>query len=318
MEPEMTQQPAVSVIVTSYNADRTLPRALDSILGQTLADFELLVCDDGSSDGTPEVIRQYEARDHRVRGIQLQHQGVAAARQAGIQAARGEYTIFVDADDWIEPETLEALVQKGRQEKADIVICDMRIIRNHGSETSVQDPGDASGEELIPLLFDRIHGSLCNKLIRRDCYLRHGIGFLQGLNCCEDLLVVLKLLDAGATTSYIPKAFYNYDKTGESITNRWLDVPIGEKVRFLDEAAPIADRNHASGPFNNYLSKIAYNAVFASREACPDYASCFRRFRKRIFSSGLPFYKKGIIGLYLLHVRLPLRAIKLRRIDKNK
>ena len=311
-------QPAVSVIITSYNAARTLPRALDSILGQTLSDFEILVCDDGSTDGTPEVIRQYEGRNSRIRGIRLEHQGVAAARQAGIDAAKGEFTIFVDADDWIEPDMLDALVLKARQEHADLVICDMRIIRNHGTELSVQDPGEATGKELIPLLFNRLHGSLCNKLIRRECYRKYGIGFLPGLNCCEDLLVVLKLLDAGATVTYVPKAFYQYDKTGESITNHWTDVPVREKVRFLEEAAPIADRNKASASFNDYLAKIAYNAVLSSREACPDYASFFRPFRKRILSSTLPFRKKGLIRLCLTGLRLPLRALKLRRINKQK
>lgn len=310
--------PAISVIVTSYNAEATLARTLDSILAQTFADFELLVVDDGSTDGTRSIVRDYTLKDSRIRLVEAEHLGVAAARQKGIDSANGTFTIFVDADDWIEPMMLEELYNQAGKECADIVICDIRVIRRNSVETDRQAPESSSGKELIPFLFGKLHGSLCNKLIRKSCYTDGHIAFIPGLNCCEDLLVVLKIMESDPSVAYVGEPLYNYDKTRDSITNQWIEVPVQEKVRFLDEAAPIADRNGAEQAFNNYTARLAYNALFASRAACPNYRKLLLKYKKRILSSNLPAYKKWLIRLYLLNIRLPLRAIKMKRIRANR
>ena len=310
--------PAISVIVTSYNAEATLARTLASILGQTFADFELLVVDDGSTDGTRDIVRNYIRKDNRTRLVEAEHLGVAAARQKGIDLANGTFTIFVDADDWIEPTMLEELHDQADRECADIVICDIRVIRRNSVETDRQTPESTSGKELIPALFGKLHGSLCNKLIRKSYYTDGSIAFLPGLNCCEDLLVVLRMMESNPKVAYVGKPLYNYDKTRDSITNQWIEVPVQEKVRFLDEAAPIADRNEAEQPFNNYTARVAYNALFASRKVCPNYRKLLLKFKQRILGSDLPGRKKWLIRLYLLNVRLPLRAIKMKRIRDNR
>ena len=314
---ESTVSPAISVIVTSFNAETTLARTLDSILGQTFVDLELLVVDDGSSDGTTGIVRDYTLKDRRVRLVEAEHLGVAAARQKGIDLANGAFTIFVDADDWIEPTMLEESYNQAGQECADIVICDIRVIRRNSVETDRQAPESRSGKELIPALFGKLHGSLCNKLIRKSCYTQGSIAFLPGLNCCEDLLVVLRMMESNPVVAYVGKPLYNYDKTRDSITNQWIEVPVREKVRFLDEAAPIADRNGAEQAFDNYTARLAYNALFASRTACPNYRKLLLKYKNRILSSNLPAYKKWLIRMYLLNLRLPLRGIKMKRI-RNK
>ena len=100
---------------------------MDSILGQTFADFELLLVDDGSPDGSGAICDEYAARDGRVRVFHKANGGVSSARQCGLDAARGEYVIHADPDDWTEPEMLAALYAKAREEGADMVICDFFV-----------------------------------------------------------------------------------------------------------------------------------------------------------------------------------------------
>lgn len=319
MESKLNYSPVISVIVPAFNAEGTIRRALDSILEQSFCDFELIVVDDGSDDKTLEIIQEYTFADSRVKSVTGKHAGVAVCRQKGLDIAVGDYTIFVDSDDWIDSQMLECLYKCASNNDADMVICDINIIQNHGSHISEQNLRERNGRECIPFLFTTLHGSLCNKLIRRDCYIANNISFVNGINVCEDLLVVLKLLDRNVSTAYVNKPLYNYDKTGASITNHWLDVPVREKVMFLAEAAPIADRNNSNCEFNDYVAKIAYNAVFASYQACPNYAAEFSLYKNRILSSNLSLYKKIIVLLYLKNLRIPcMREIKLRRISKNR
>ena len=95
--------PCISFIVPVYNMERLLPRALRSLRAQTLTDFEAILINDGSKDGSAALCAQAVAEDARFRFIEQPNGGVAAARNAGLDAARGEYIFFLDPDDWVEP-----------------------------------------------------------------------------------------------------------------------------------------------------------------------------------------------------------------------
>ena len=94
--------PKISVIVPVYNTEQYLPRCIDSILAQTFTDFELLLIDDGSKDGSDKICDEYSAKDSRIRVFHKENGGVSSARNLGLDNARGEWIIFVDSDDWIE------------------------------------------------------------------------------------------------------------------------------------------------------------------------------------------------------------------------
>lgn len=113
----------VSVIVPIYNASRYLRTCLDSILCQTLTEFELICVDDGSTDDTPSILKEYEAKDSRVRVITQQNQFAGAARNAGKAIATGEYLVFWDSDDFFKPQALEILYSKCKADDADVCIC---------------------------------------------------------------------------------------------------------------------------------------------------------------------------------------------------
>src|SRR5437868_7134709 len=107
----MSDTPTVSIVIGAYNAQRYLAQTLDSLLAQTLRDFELIVVDDGSEDSTPAILKQYQIKDARVRPIRIAHGGIVEAANAGIHAARSELIARADSDDLHLPHRLEKQVK---------------------------------------------------------------------------------------------------------------------------------------------------------------------------------------------------------------
>lgn len=167
--------PKISVICPVYKAEKYLHRCVDSILAQTFTDFELLLIDDGSPDRSGEICDEYAAKDSRVRVFHKENGGVSSARQCGIDNMTGEYSIHSDPDDWVEPTMLEELYKKAKEDNADMVICDYYLEGKHKTKYIKQEPTSLESEQVLRDLFQRLHGSLCNKLIRSACYKENNI-----------------------------------------------------------------------------------------------------------------------------------------------
>ena len=119
----------VSIIIPVYGVELFLERAVDSALEQTLAEKEIILVDDGSPDACPEICERY-AREHPglVRVLHQENQGLGMARNAGAALAQGEYLLFLDSDDTIQPEMAQALYEKAKAGDCDLVMCDVRIL----------------------------------------------------------------------------------------------------------------------------------------------------------------------------------------------
>lgn len=199
----------VSIIVPIYKAENYINRCVDSILNQTFKDFELLLIDDGSPDKSGYICDEYAKKDNRIRVIHKKNGGVSSARQKGQDEAIGDYTIHVDPDDWIEPTMLEDLYMKAIADSADMVICD--YYTNEGSKQNyiTQEPTNLDSCEVLYELFRQLHGSCCNKLVRRACYIDK-VFFPKNINCCEDLIWCIQVLKCSPKISYLNKAYYHY------------------------------------------------------------------------------------------------------------
>ena len=170
--------PKLSVIVPVYNTKEYLHECIDSILAQTFRDFELILVDDGSTDGSGGICDDYGRQDHRVCVIHQENAGVTAARKRGVEEATGEYIAFVDSDDWIDTNMYSIMLAN---EPADIVICNMFSATQTGiiEIKFCLKPGTYDKRSLKEtcypfMLFDHTRGkpgvcpSLCDKLIRSD------------------------------------------------------------------------------------------------------------------------------------------------------
>ena len=121
---ETAKNVKVSIIIPVYNASKTLPECLDSILNQTMPEFEAICIDDGSADDSWEILTAYALKDSRIRIIHQENQGPGKTRNHGLELAAGEYIIFVDSDDYIKPMALESICRAGYAQDADIVLYD--------------------------------------------------------------------------------------------------------------------------------------------------------------------------------------------------
>lgn len=116
--------PQISIIVPVYKTEKYIHRCIESILNQTFKDFELILIDDGSPDQCPLICDEYALKDTRVQVIHKDNAGVAAARNSGLDIAKGEYITFVDSDDWIEQEMYQSMMETARKFDCDVVMCD--------------------------------------------------------------------------------------------------------------------------------------------------------------------------------------------------
>lgn len=131
---------AVSVIVPIYNVEKYLDRCIESILGQTFSDFELILVDDGSPDRCPQICDEWAKKDERIRVIHKENGGLADARNCGIAGAVGRYTTFVDSDDWVESEFLEVLYKGAVEHNADVVQCNFQRVYSNKTILQTSEP----------------------------------------------------------------------------------------------------------------------------------------------------------------------------------
>jgi len=160
--------PTVTVIVPAYNRADLLPRALDSVLSQTFGDLEVLVVDDGSTDGTANLVREYEARDRRVRYLRQPHNaGVSAARNRGLREARGKFIAFLDSDDEWFPEKIahQAVRLQDLPARVGLIYCGVRTVNDEGGWTFRPQHAGSVHNEL--LLKNAIHSG-SGVIIRRE------------------------------------------------------------------------------------------------------------------------------------------------------
>lgn len=227
---EQKSRPAVSIIVPIYNAERYLHRCVDSILAQTLTDWELILVNDGSRDGSGAICDAYAAQDPRIKVIHKPNEGVAATRMRGMAVATGEYSIQVDSDDWAEPEMLAELYQKAKKEDADVVICDFfyDYEGNKPLKQRTQKPLNLNSRSILSemLEYRRISPSLANKLVRHECYDRYNIAIPSDISHGEDFFVCFSLFrNPDVKIAYQPKAYYHYlqDSNTSSLTHTYSE-----------------------------------------------------------------------------------------------
>lgn len=214
--------PQVSVIIPVYNAEKTLCRAIDSVLSQTVSDWELILVNDGSLDQSGEICDKYALRDKRIRVFHKENEGVAMARQLGVDMASGEYSIHLDSDDWIDPVMLEHMLGCIQANAADVLVVDFFETHSDGTENVKEQ--HLSGESANDLLHDifkgRVFGALWHKLVRHSLYSTYNASFFKGINYCEDVLIWAQILRHDEVKiCYLNESFYHYWVNVDSITH---------------------------------------------------------------------------------------------------
>lgn len=240
----------VSVIVPIYNVERELKRCIDSILAQTAQELEIILVDDGSTDGCPAICDWYAGQDSRITVIHKPNGGLSSARNSGLRIATGEYVLFVDSDDYIERDSCERLMA-AMQDDMDFVVAPFKeitekktVIRGliSAKEKTIYTPRDFA---ILAIQENNWHASACCKLYRRVFLLENDLFFKEGI-LFEDTHVFLKVFLAARKVGYLSYPFYNYVIRQGSIMqsrdmNRKADMIVAIYDEWMDQIKTVKD-----------------------------------------------------------------------------
>jgi len=235
--------PRVSVIVPVYHVERYLAKCLDSLLAQTLQDLEIIIVYDSSTDSSAALVEAYRSKDSRIRVVDRPNTGVSSSRNAGLEQVSGEFTAFVDADDWVAADMLESLLGEAVASQADIVLCTyMKEYENRSVEKhfDLPDRVEYSPAETRRVLLCRLvgpigqelarpenldsFGTVWGKVYRSSLLMDNGLRFvdLLEIGTNEDCLFNLQAFAVARTTVFIRRALYHYRRDNpDSITSAY-------------------------------------------------------------------------------------------------
>ena len=229
----------ISIIIPVYNVERYIGRCLDSIINQSLDEIEIILINDGSQDKSLNICKKYEEIDSRISVINKVNEGPSIARNLGIDIAKGEYIMFIDADDWIEDNMLTEMYKLIKEKN--VPICISNYFRNYGDKEDKVNlnfkdillDSDQIKEKLIfPLIgkseFDTEEeilgfGAPWGKLFDLKFLNRYNIKFKEELLIGEDLLFNIEALSKSSHVAINTKSYYHYWENNESIMKRYKD-----------------------------------------------------------------------------------------------
>ena len=256
----------ISVIIPIYNAASYLERSVNSVINQTFPNWELILVDDGSKDNSGQICDDFAQKDRRIRAIHQENAGAGAARNKGLEFAKGNYVVFVDADDFIEPFYLAKLTEHDE----DVVFIDVQCVDEHGKRVKEEYLSCYKEWKKDDLLRSQMTGKLpwggVRKAVRRVIladnaikYSNHRIG--------EEALYSFQVLHYAKSIGFIEGPVYSYLQHSDSLSNSHDEDPWGRVATSLrDEIKRQGDYALYANTINAFIETAA--AVRAYKVAC--------------------------------------------------
>jgi glycosyltransferase involved in cell wall biosynthesis len=227
-------QPTVSVIIPIYCVENYIERCVRSLFKQSLTDVEYIFVNDATPDNSMNILNMLltEFKDYasRIKIINNPiNRGLSCVRNSGLEVASGQYVIFADSDDWVEPDMYETMYEKAISDNADIVWCDFMVHQMvHNQERmfyTSQEVEDISKQSIIKdLLTAKLLGYTWNKLVKKSLYADNQIQYLEGTSRWEDLNVAIQLYYHANQISYVNRALYHYNQSNAHSLVRHFDI----------------------------------------------------------------------------------------------
>lgn len=283
-EEDMENTAKISIIVPVYNVEAYLPQCLDSLIYQTYSNLEIICINDGSSDGSGDILQEYAAKDSRVVVIEQENQGASVARNSALDISHGDYIMFVDGDDWIDLDTCEVAIKVATQHKADVVFWSYVREYSRGSKEKLMPIDDGAilqGDVARDLLHRRqlglVGGELAHpeyadslvtvwgKLYRAELLRVSGARFvdIRKIGTSEDAMFNLQMLKGISRAIYIKRCLYHYRKdNATSVTTRYKEnLPLQWDFLF-DQMQDYIEEQHLPGEYRQALqNRISLSIV---------------------------------------------------------
>lgn len=275
--------PAISVIVPVYNAEKTLRQCVDSILAQEYKDFELLLIDDGSKDGSPAICDKYAYKDARIRVFHKENGGVSSARNVGLDNARGEWITFIDSDDFITEGYFDGVV--GREE--DLLFISCKTLYHDKIIKSISLSSEHTGLDFSTLISENINNNIlrgpCAKFFKRDIIA--SLRFVEEMSVGEDACFVFSYLSKCHSFHVLQDADYMIVYCG---------IPDDTKYSMTVHNAILSLMN-----IKEEFEEMA-NAHFVNKGLFLSYINYYKRISKSDWQNDKPkwYGNKGVKALY--------------------
>ncbi|MEH2458129.1 glycosyltransferase family 2 protein [Nostoc sp.] len=270
--------PEVSVIIPAYNTSAYISRTIESALGQTLKNIEIIVVDDASTDNTLEVARSFV--DQRLKiFVNHQNQGAGGTRNRALKEAKGKWIAVLDSDDWYAPERLEKLLQVAYSEKADMVADDLFLIRDgedYPWSTLIKQSGELIEKikQIDPVYFVEtdvygqkgLHLGISKPLFRRNFLMQQNIKYDASIKVSQYFWLVLKCLVKGSRFFLVPEPYYFYRSRPGSLVysskiNRF-EQDCQATVAFLEQEIDVTERTQLADALSNNLTVFKRNLAY--------------------------------------------------------
>lgn len=312
----------ISVIIPVYNVEKYIRQCVDSVLNQTFQErIEIILVNDGSTDNSEQIVREYEKQyPEVVRVISQKNQGLSATRNVALNIAQGKFLVFIDSDDYIGPNHLEALYGKAIETDADMVICDYTRVTAEGEFYKRFFANHIEKGVRIPSYIS------CNRIVKRALFEEYQIRYKVGI-ICEDIPVMLKLEALAKHVEVIPMAEYYYRMNPKSITSTFAKKKLRmEQLPFdalRDSVEFCMDKEHMIEyeMLEFYLCRIWTSLIFdvgrrcdkgVRKEMCREVASfmqqyfpkCYKnKYVKLTYFTGIPKAHKWGTWLFVKALR---------------
>ncbi len=218
----MNSNPLISLIIPCYNAEQSLRKCLQSVVQQKYSQLEIIIIDDGSTDGSLAIYEEFSNNDERIIIIRQSNSGVSKARNHGVKEATGQYICFVDSDDWVEPNYCSELYDLLTKENADIAIIEASYEDENGNvvfNKPVSDEKVFDGRRALGLLLeDKVIQSHPWGKLYKAAYLKD-ISFPEDLKCFEDYSTLFKIFDKAVKVVKSNDKLYHYIQHSDSLSH---------------------------------------------------------------------------------------------------
>ena len=333
----MEEKEKVSVIIPAHNAQKHIKECLDSVLAQTLREIQIICVNDGSTDDTEQIVRQFMKQDSRVRLINQINQYAGVARNRGMQEAKGDYLVFWDADDVFEKDALESMYQKIRQEDADICVCDAVRFQDGSDRLSTEvrylkeqylpEKTPFSIQTLPAYIFNFTTDVPWNKMYRRAFIEQHGLVF-EDRERANDHYFVLRAFALAKRITLVKKHLIRYRvSSGTSLTSGLSSSPLCTYEALLHAREDLEKEGWFKNPLvvqsfaNRALSSLVYGMEKQSYGEA--YVSIYETLKKEGFEKLFVkdrgeeyYYTKGGYRKYLEMMELAPMEYLLREYDQ--
>lgn len=293
--------PAISIIVPVYKSEKYLSKCVDSILAQTLKNFELILVDDGSPDGSGKLCDDYALKDVRVLVIHQENAGASAARNAGLEIARGEWIGFVDSDDWIEPETYETALHAALENNVDLIqwgiyidVADCEVKKKKYRRGFFSSESDAT----------YLEPSMCHKLVSKKLICDKQLRFPERVTLSEDRYFAFLCYLYSERSYALENCFYHYRMNQSSSTHNMTEKNIQDEisvVRLLEDAVVNIGKSSEweSIMIEQKLAVKNHCLLLLRKPSCKLWRETFKEINKQVLKYG--GVKKILYFFILVH-----------------